>query len=168
MLQDTVTCWHLSLDTYMHGIGPVRRSRHKVHQITSRVYWHLIDIIINNNNNNIHLVFFFVTFSCFFLVVHTRFCPVFTCPHSFLNCSTLFFPLVPRVSWLRARGYLPSASDWLRGTRDPYYRNLYNNNNDFGHTANSRCTLRKIYLNPIPFPTIVMMIIETSIKHIWW
>ena len=32
------------------------------------------------------------------------------------------------------------------------------NNNNFGHTVNSICTLRKIYLKPIPFPTIVMTI----------
>ena len=39
------------------------------------------------------------------IVVHTRFCPViFTCLHSFLNCSTLLFLLVPAVSRLRARG----------------------------------------------------------------
>ena len=77
----------------------------------------------------IHLVFFLISLCRFFLVVHTRFCPVLTCLHSFLICSTLLFLLVPRVSWLRARGYLPSATDWLRGTRDPYLRNLYNNNN---------------------------------------
>ena len=75
----------------------------------------------------IRLVFFIVTLCRFFLVVHTRFCPVITCLHSFLICSTLLFLLVPRVSWLRARGYIPSAFDWLRRTRDPLFRNLYNN-----------------------------------------
>ena len=35
---------------------------------------------------------------------------------------------------------------------NPVVTTIYNNNNDFGQTANSRCTLRKIYLNPILFP----------------
>ena len=113
------------------------------------------------------LIPLFCSLYLLFPVVQTPSWSVFTDPPPYF-CSILSFPLVPRVSWLRARGYIPSAFDWLRRTRDPLFRNLYNNNNnDFGHTANSRCTLRKIYLNPIPFPTIVMMIIETCIMD-WW
>ena len=62
-----------------------------------------------------------------FPVVQTLSWSVFTDPPPYF-CSILSFPLVPRVSWLRARGYIPSAFDWLRRTRDPLFRNLYNNN----------------------------------------
>ena len=76
----------------------------------------------------LRLVFFIFSLPLFFSCK----CMLLFCNYISSFFLDLFFPLVPRVSWLWARGYFPGASDWLRGTWDPYFRNLYNRQLGFG------------------------------------